>query len=335
MQAFIQRMFAQSVQNLLESILLREERGSIVQYLSALSLSHEATSNLVKSVKSIFDEPVDADDAAQIQQVAMTLNRCQEDLFTLYLDNDKYIDRELKSLNHAQNMALKSFVDFQEARKAAAKNRSMFSKLSSGGAAEDTFVGFRPEAVPSMDIVGEIISIHKHAMHRCRQLTVLSEIPKNANILFSTLLDFIGKRYTEPCLDMILEELASYDAKLQPDMRFLEVVSSTNLVVHALQQHFQAEVVPLIATQPTIHSQLMVKKNEMMQSFEFKVDHIIQKIMAGIIGWISQILSKQKKFDYRPKETETGLVASLATSVWPTLHPHLPLISIVAVWTVL
>jgi hypothetical protein len=86
--------------------------------------------------------------------------------------------------------------------------------------------------------------------------------------------------------------------------------------------------VPLISGQPTIHRETVMNKNDFISALESKVNAIVQKQLDGeftvdtlvddvaILAWILVILTKQRRYDFRPKDAEIAtLAASVATTV--------------------
>nr|KAJ3421823.1 Calcium-binding protein 39 [Polyrhizophydium stewartii] len=96
-QVFVQRIFAQSIQNYLEVLVERAKSESPRAYLQTLALSHAATGKLVANIHR-FDEKVIS---AALGAPALTslLNRCFEDLFVPYIENGRYINLELDELD--------------------------------------------------------------------------------------------------------------------------------------------------------------------------------------------------------------------------------------------
>jgi hypothetical protein len=53
-------------------------------------------------------------------------------------------------------------------------------------------------------------------------------------------------------------------------------------------------------------------KNSFMASLERKINIVLQKSIEGITYWLSELLSRQKKNDFRPKDEE-GAMMSMGT----------------------
>ncbi|KAH9245792.1 tyrosine-tRNA ligase, cytoplasmic [Batrachochytrium salamandrivorans] len=98
-QVFVQRIFAQSIQGFLEGLLERAREDSLLSFLQALTQSHLETAKLVSNIHR-FDETT-ISKALGTTALSSLLNRCFEDLFVPYLENDRYIDLELSWLLEA------------------------------------------------------------------------------------------------------------------------------------------------------------------------------------------------------------------------------------------
>eukprot|EP00842_Homolaphlyctis_polyrhiza_P005298 jgi/Hompol1/576/HPOL_004168-RA len=103
MQVFVQRIFAQStltnklwydnqIQNFIEGLMQRAEEHSNLAFVQVLAQTHSSTARLVANIHR-FDETVIA---AALGSLALTsmVNRCFDDLFVPYLENDRYVKLE-------------------------------------------------------------------------------------------------------------------------------------------------------------------------------------------------------------------------------------------------
>ncbi|KAI8919589.1 exocyst complex component Sec10-domain-containing protein [Entophlyctis helioformis] len=92
MQVFVQRIFAQSIQNFLERLLERARSDSLLLYLQTLALSHAATAHLVADIHRFDEKTIASMLGAPV--LSGLVNRCFDDLFVPYLDNSRYIELE-------------------------------------------------------------------------------------------------------------------------------------------------------------------------------------------------------------------------------------------------
>ncbi|KAI9142981.1 exocyst complex component Sec10-like protein [Paraphysoderma sedebokerense] len=337
LQLFLQRIFAQSVQTLLESILRFALEKSSLTYLRLLALAHRATADLVKDI-SDFDtyeikskqqahntsalSPLFGDSTSNNSSASLTVTvqRCMDELFMPFTENNRYIEKESQNLQAGLENALNGFTNYYLQRKASAKKSTIFSKLSStastGSSSGATLKSLVPNAEDegglSMEIMANCLKIHGESVKRCVALSGPGERPKNVGVLFETLLEVLRTKFIEVALDSVLEDISGLDGRSEPDLRPLCIVQQVNTVVHLIQAHFQNIVVPMISTSPTAHREIVMSKNSKMSKLEEKTNLIVQKIVDASTTWTSNILSKQKKTDFRPKEDNLELT-SIAT----------------------
>lgn len=291
----------------------------MILYLRTLSDAHNSIDKLVFNLQDflVFVHP----DINQNSSFKTNIARCKEDVFISYIDNDKYIDKELKSLSIAFDLGLKPFHSFLAERKLylQERNKSLFVKLGDNmhvtGNTAVTLNMPRLGHVFNIDVVTKMLQIHAESISRCKELSPLSELAKNSSIIFDHFLDQFGKSFLAHVLDILLEDILAMDKSTEPDLSALQIIQIMNIAVYDIQNYFKAEILPLINLQPTIHRESVVKKNEFMSALESKINVILKKIIDGIIQWCSVILGKQKRNDYRPKDSELGFVATLTSTV--------------------
>lgn len=61
-------------------------------------------------------------------------------------------------------------------------------------------------------------------------------------------------------------------------------------------------------TVPSSHRDILALKNAFMASVEQKINSILQKSIEGTMFWLGEILSRQKKNDFRPKDEEVAMM---------------------------
>lgn len=69
---------------------------------------------------------------------------------------------------------------------------------------------------------------------------------------------------------------------------------------------------PLIISIPSTHRDILLLKNGFMATLERKINIVLQKSIDGITYWLSELLSRQKKNDFKPKDEE-GAMMSMGT----------------------
>jgi hypothetical protein len=67
-----------------------------------------------------------------------------------------------------------------------------------------------------------------------------------------------------------------------------------------------------VITIPSVHRDILSMKNTFMSNLEGKINTVLQKSIEGITYWLSELLSRQKKNDFKPKDEE-GAMMSMGT----------------------
>ncbi|RUS21707.1 exocyst complex component Sec10-domain-containing protein, partial [Jimgerdemannia flammicorona] len=158
MQVFLQRVFAQSIQQHIELLLQRAEKQSHLAYLRTLAATHAETARLVDNLKAYCEKEthlfvgVDAT-VSSAPSIAVTADRCFEDLFVPYTEGDRYVDRERQGLVEAFTAAIAGFTATLQQRKKGAKGPSAlaraFNQISSSAASPNPAAKDAAAAVPA------------------------------------------------------------------------------------------------------------------------------------------------------------------------------------------
>ncbi|KAJ3417219.1 Exocyst complex component 5 [Chytridiales sp. JEL 0842] len=335
MQTFIQRIFAQSIQSYLESILIRAREKSDLFYLRKLSLAHGATTALTADLHK-FDAEHIATKGTE-STISGVIDRCYDDLFVPYKDGDRYIVVERICLKDRFSRLLNAFSSYVMTRKKA-KQKAMkvpfvgtapikesqsqipsiqavgqflnmnFTGEAARPAAPPANPPLTPEdtGVPSVELMVRLLEVHIEALNRCRELSKLPDLSKNTGILFKEFIDMTGTQYLQASLEMVLEDLISLDGKTEPELSHLQMMLISNQIIHLIQTHFQAAVIPMVSSSPTIHRDMVIIKNDFMAYVESMLNTILQKHLDASLNWLGSILAKHKKTDFRPKDETIG-----------------------------
>ncbi|KAJ3045432.1 Exocyst complex component 5 [Rhizophlyctis rosea] len=161
--------------------------------------------------------------------------------------------------------------------------------------------------MPSTDLMLKLLGIHVEAMKRCRELSQPGELPVLGRALCGMLIDVVGEKYLSAALEMIIEDCQYQDLRNEPDVNYLYLVQVSNKVLQLLQIHFQHTIVPIISLSPTIHRDMVSYKNDFMSGAETLLNNLLQKNIDAIVRWLSNLLAKQKKNDFRPRDDNSGL----------------------------
>ncbi|PPQ65579.1 hypothetical protein CVT26_000528 [Gymnopilus dilepis] len=145
MQVFLQRVFAQSIQQHMEQLLHRGSEISDLAYLRVLQLVHFQTSALVEDLKAhelpqtssrtpyeatefrrSLSGAAPATSAPASAAVSTMLETAMEELFVPYTEGQRYMERETKSLATLYSNLLVNFARYHKAQKGKA---SMFDRM--------------------------------------------------------------------------------------------------------------------------------------------------------------------------------------------------------------
>ncbi|CAO3671954.1 unnamed protein product [Rhizopus stolonifer] len=345
MQVLLQRVFAQSIQNHIEMLLLRSERYSDLAYLRTLASTHAETKRLIENLKFYCDKEVPLRDAADINGLPTsaspdeTLDRCMDDLFVTYTEGGRYLKKEQESLRKLFGNIISEFLNAMQQRKiTSVRNQSVLTRtlnqISSNSSGimspstpsplindsvqynlsgrdkessnvvvvdENGFCLLDPDAVLS------ILNIHAEAIMRCVELEDAQESLDSLKKMFSILIDFVGQKYLDIAIDEMLESLNN--KRDQPEMSSFSVIKSSIDTMQLMQKHFESAILPLVTCVPSTHRDLLVSKNTFLANLEQKINTLLQKIVEGVMHWLGEILSRQKKNDFRPKDEEMAMMS--------------------------
>ncbi|CAO3565912.1 unnamed protein product [Mortierella alpina] len=343
-QVFIQRVFGQSIQQFIETLLERAQAKSTLAYLRTLSSIHEHTILLVNDLKKCEDtlkigintNIKGSNVSVTTQPLSQTLDRSLDDLFVPFLEGDRYMEKELQSLCEIYDSMLAKFTAYQLQRRGGNKFRAIITRtfnqiIDSSNSrqtlppvVQENFATVKnPEKYQNMqvsdddgalsvDLVVKLLKIHAESVLRSLGLLPMSGRPKNTAILFQLLTDYIGMRYIDAALDSALEDLSALDPKFPPDLRPMKRVKLVNGIIHLIQMHFQTTILPLTVPSPQVYRDTVIQKNKLMANVEAKANATIQKEIDVILAWLETCLARQRRTDFKPKDDEIDLTG-LAT----------------------
>ncbi|KAH9999826.1 exocyst complex component Sec10 [Russula vinacea] len=144
MQVFLQRVFAQSIQQHMEQLLTRAGNMSELAFLRVLQLIHAQTSVLVDDLKS-YDMP-STTPRSPVQNIGLSsavpgggggataissiLETAMEELFVPYTEGQRYMERESKSLAELYSGYLSTFTRYHEREEKLIKTKgSMLDRM--------------------------------------------------------------------------------------------------------------------------------------------------------------------------------------------------------------
>ncbi|KAI6047487.1 exocyst complex component Sec10-like protein [Pisolithus marmoratus] len=163
MQVFLQRVFAQSIQQYVEQLLNKGASISELAYLRVLQLIHVETSTLVEDLKThefpsmvatksptdgaefrkFLTNPPSTMSSATTTSVAAMLEAAMEELFVPYIEGQKFLERESKNIAELYATLLASFSQYHARTQRERGKVSVFDRVVDrlGAAAANTSAG--------------------------------------------------------------------------------------------------------------------------------------------------------------------------------------------------
>lgn len=129
-RVFIQRIFAQRIQQRLEDLFQFAEQQSGLAYVRALHICFNRVGGLVKQFKDLFSDSATAENFDPNGDIGVLLDQSFGDIFLSYIDNDRYFEAEKRNL---QNVISITFSRFTEgyAQKRLARDQGILSRFAS------------------------------------------------------------------------------------------------------------------------------------------------------------------------------------------------------------
>ncbi|KAF8812277.1 exocyst complex component Sec10 [Phlegmacium glaucopus] len=355
MQVFLQRVFAQSIQQHMEQLLHRGSEVSDLAYLRVLQLVHFQTSVLVEDLKAHelpHMSPRTPYEATEFRRsltgsapvtgpstsatISTMLENAMEELFVSYTEGQRYMERECKSLVFLYGNLLANFVRFHKGQKAKSSMFDrMVNQISNATTTAATAGGSTPSAqaaaalvrfgvinsdrisdksneeplreedgILSIDVAERMLKWHAEAIGRCVELSASNDVPKNTFTLLRVLAEAIGGSYVDAALEAAQARLDAADTKSEPSLQPLTIVRSIDLICHLWQQYVNIALLPLASSSVTIRREMVLFNNQTVNRLETGANSLLQRITDAIIGWLSTLLTKQKRNDFKPRNDD-------------------------------
>ncbi|KAI9352722.1 exocyst complex component Sec10-like protein [Obelidium mucronatum] len=286
----------QSVQNYIEQELSAAEQVNSTYYLRILAVTLHK-----------FDKDVIVSETKSAG-IASVIDRCFDDLFVPYTDDERYVEIERKCLKDRMTDILSVFLTFVSNRNKNPKAKSSMPLPSFQEAITvETSQIIRIVSTSDVSESYGIPSVTGHALERCKELSKIGDLSRNVLAVFKVL--------------------------IEPELGGLEIVRVENHTINLFQLHFQTGdcknsqflrllsfynrfcQIPMLSQSPTIHRDAVITKNEFMETLETKMNLIIKTHVNAIQEWIETLLQKQKRADYKPKDEQMVSSPSTATCV--------------------
>ncbi|KAJ7498715.1 exocyst complex protein [Mycena latifolia] len=340
MQVFLQRVFAQSIQQHMEQLLHRATTISDLAYLRVLQLVHVQATALVDDLKT-YELPSVAPrtpfEATEFRRsltgsagtgtttsatVSTMLESAMEELFVPYTEGQRYLERESRSLGTLYSSLLANFTRYHARTQKAGKS-SMFdmmvNQLSAAAATTSTSGGSSTSAQAAAEKAGEepvreedgLLSVetaevmlkwHAEAIGRCVELSPSTDVTRFA--LLRVLSEAIGNAYVEAAIETAQARIEAGDPKSEPNLQPLMTLRLVDLICHLWQQYVNTALLPLASSSVTIRREMAVFNNQAISRLEGGANMLTQRITDSIISWLSSHLAKQKKNDFKPRNDD-------------------------------
>ncbi|GAA5804381.1 hypothetical protein HPULCUR_009869 [Helicostylum pulchrum] len=292
-------------------------------------------------------DAVDANGLVTSASPDETLDRCMDDLFVPYTEGDRYLKKEIESLHELFGKIVSEFLSAMQRRKmTSTRNQSVLTRtlnqissststsnllspsvsspavnelssspISGTNPFEKNTRGVSPNIVTvdesgftllSSDAIMRILNIHAEAVIRCVELEDSQELLSSLRRIYNVLVDFIGQKYLDIAMDETLDDLTN---NKEPELACFPVIKSATDITQLMQKHFESAVLPLVISIPSTHRDMLALKNAFMTALERKINIVLQKSIEGITYWLSELLGRQKKNDFKPKDEEVAMMS--------------------------
>lgn len=126
LKVFLQRIFAQRIQQQLEAYLIAAETVSMLAYVRVLHICYTKVGSLVKGLKDLFNqEDLDSDG-----ELSSLLDQNFGDIFVPYIENGRYWEAEKKSIQDVVNKTVANFMEIHTHKKLI-RDQSLLGRFAS------------------------------------------------------------------------------------------------------------------------------------------------------------------------------------------------------------
>ncbi|KAK7054237.1 exocyst complex component protein [Favolaschia claudopus] len=341
MQVFLQRVFAQSIQQHMEQLLHRASSISDLAYLRVLQLVHIQATALVEDLKA-YEMPTAATrtpfEAIEFQRsltgstsaatassgtVSSMLESAMEALFVLYTEGQRYLERESRSLGTLYSTLLTNYTRYHPRTQKTGKS-SMFDTVmnqlssTSGGSSTSSqaaavlmrFGGITStqkqdkddEPIREEDGVLKIETAETILKWHAEAMGRCVELSPSTDVAKHTF--SLLRVLSEAIEPHIAQARIEIEPKTEPSLQALTVLRSVDLICHLWQQYVNTALLPLASSSVTIRREMVVFNNQTVSRLEGGANALTQRLTDSIISWLSLQLAKQKKNDFKPKNDD-------------------------------
>lgn len=338
-KVFLQRVFAQKIQLQVENYLTTAEEKSTLAYMRTLHLCYSKIGGLTKSLKDIFAQQ-NIDEEGELAALLDSnfadifvpyiesgryfeaeMRNLQEiiafNLARFAQAHSHKLSREHSILSrftgsshdHKDNKEIylhpgeKGQGRIGQFIRAVRLERSN-SHLRQAYAAENT--EDEPESPVNADInledIQRVLIYAAESIKRDLELAEPGEIPKDAQMILSMLLDGLGKDAAEVLLDEAIAH-SNQEAK-HVDLGFLKTVRLVSGFIYLISSMVHTVITPMFSTNLALKSEAVTSLNSYLKHCEDKINTITQNSIELCVLRLSFLLAKQKKKDYAVKHED-------------------------------
>lgn len=231
------------------------------------------------------------------------------------------LNRYYESKNHQKKTTTGSSIQDLKAR-FRSKNLNLSGigniNVNIGPLANINIISVASEPLPpgetflSEEIAISILHEIKLALIRSRDLSRPTEAECAVEI-FDVQIQYLCIGHLLYAIELGLSLLNSSDVKMQTDLRFLDILRQCNSIWHLIEKQFNDSFQPQISKTDSkrSYSECIVKKREMMEQLELKLNDGFEKTLNYSINYIKYILtSEQRKNDFKPENEDAVLGVS-------------------------
>jgi len=156
----------------------------------------------------------------------------------------------------------------------------------------------------TVEMAEAMLRWHAEAVGRVVELSPSADVAKNIASLSNVLAEAIGRSFIETALDSAIARLETWDMKTEPDLSCLTGLHPADLVCNLWQRYTSTALVPLTSSSAAVRREMTSFNSLAVIRMEGKINSVIHKAVDAIVSWLSFLLTKQKKNDYKPKNDE-------------------------------
>ncbi|KAG5439852.1 hypothetical protein PCANB_000134 [Pneumocystis canis] len=185
----------------------------------------------------------------------------------------------------------------------------------------------------SFECINKILKWNAEAIGRVVELFPQSELARDSFSILGVLFEYVFSVYLDTSLETILDTIDSYDGKNEPELKYFEEIKQITIIIHLLSTYFNAIILPVVSFSLTLRRDVLISINNNISKIENKISLIIEKSLDMILNWISVLLSKQKKNDFKPKDDDHNmenlstepckLIVQFISKVYNTVYDNL------------